>query len=84
LGALRAFSITGVKPGSVNAKALTVLQDMTMNGDATLVAAWKADFLAKHYPEARKAGATAFDRARQSLFRGGNITVEGDYAAPVE
>jgi hypothetical protein len=63
-------------------KALTALQDLGMNGAAVPVAAWRAEFIARHYPDKQKVGRIQFGRALEALTSTDRVNREGDSYAP--
>lgn len=82
-GAADDFARQHIKPGSVAARALTTLENLTLGGGKVLSIAWRDEFVQQHYPSRKKAGWTAFDRAVSALDEANRVRREGGYAAPV-
>jgi hypothetical protein len=82
-GAMQAFKVQQIKPGSVPALALASLQDMALaDGKPVAVAAWQAEFIRRHYPGANpKTAAKAFERARATLIRKDRISINDGHVS---
>jgi hypothetical protein len=78
--AKNAFAPKKVPPGALNAFA--TLQDLAMNGRSVPLSEWRTEFVARHYPENAKTGATQFRRSKATLQNVARLTVEGDNYAP--
>jgi KaiC/GvpD/RAD55 family RecA-like ATPase len=72
-----------LKVGSVPAKALTVLQDISPAGSPVLIDRWREEFIGRHYPRKRKVGDQAFNRACEAIIAAGRAKLEGGLASPV-
>lgn len=74
LGTSAAFK-SDIKPDSVAGRARTVLQDLTLSGEAVPLDDWRAEFIRVHYPTNGDSGERMFRRA-VNILRAGEFLLE--------
>ncbi len=81
LSAQQAFQRGHIRAGSVAARALETLENLSMHGSSVPVAKWRDEFKRAHYPKAdRETVKKAFDRAKETLRKAQRVTIENGHA----